>query len=176
MTSYQRRCDVITSHRRWYDIILTLCAHWGTTNDMLCSYLVTLFYRLQASKQLQELQNDKWLDRQSRAIIIEFTLYNAPSNLFTSVKLLMDLSSTGGIFTSANMRSTHLFRYISGWDNFVLACEVCHITLFLEFQWKAVIHFCSCNLCICQMCFGHLMCLSLYNLQKLEHLRLVYRG
>ena len=29
MTSYQRRCDVITSHRRWYDVILTLCAHWG---------------------------------------------------------------------------------------------------------------------------------------------------
>ena len=28
MTSYQRRCDVITSHRRWYDIILPLCAHW----------------------------------------------------------------------------------------------------------------------------------------------------
>ena len=28
MTSYQRRCDVITSHRRWYDVILTLCARW----------------------------------------------------------------------------------------------------------------------------------------------------
>ena len=27
MTSYQRRCDLITSHRRWYDVILTLCAH-----------------------------------------------------------------------------------------------------------------------------------------------------
>ena len=29
MMSYQRQCYVITSHRRWYDIILTLCAHWG---------------------------------------------------------------------------------------------------------------------------------------------------
>ena len=28
MTSYQRRCDVITSHRRWYDVILMLCACW----------------------------------------------------------------------------------------------------------------------------------------------------
>ena len=28
MTSYQRQCDVITSHRRWYDVILTLCACW----------------------------------------------------------------------------------------------------------------------------------------------------
>ena len=32
MTSYQRRCDVITSHRRWYDVILTLCAHWVVGN------------------------------------------------------------------------------------------------------------------------------------------------
>ena len=31
MTSYQRRCDVITSHRRWYDVILMLCACWVDT-------------------------------------------------------------------------------------------------------------------------------------------------
>ena len=28
MTSSQRRCDVSTLHRRWYDVMLTLCAHW----------------------------------------------------------------------------------------------------------------------------------------------------
>ena len=28
MTSYERRCDVMTSHRRWYDVILTPYAHW----------------------------------------------------------------------------------------------------------------------------------------------------
>ena len=32
MTSYQRRCDVITSHRRWYDVILMLCACWAGTS------------------------------------------------------------------------------------------------------------------------------------------------
>ena len=31
MTSYQRRCDVITSHRRWYDVILMLFACWAIT-------------------------------------------------------------------------------------------------------------------------------------------------
>ena len=31
MTSYQRRCDVITSHRRWYDVILMLFACWEVT-------------------------------------------------------------------------------------------------------------------------------------------------
>ena len=28
MTSYRRRCDVITSHRRLYDVIFTSCARW----------------------------------------------------------------------------------------------------------------------------------------------------
>ena len=31
MTLYRRRCDVITSHRRQYDIISTLCARWVVT-------------------------------------------------------------------------------------------------------------------------------------------------
>ena len=40
MTSYQRRCDVITSHRRWYDVILMLCACWeeGGTGLFLTLY------------------------------------------------------------------------------------------------------------------------------------------
>ena len=31
MTSYERRCDVITSHRRLYDVILAPNAHWDGT-------------------------------------------------------------------------------------------------------------------------------------------------
>ena len=28
-TSYQRRCNVVTSHRRWYDVLPTLRAYWA---------------------------------------------------------------------------------------------------------------------------------------------------
>ena len=38
MTSYERRCDVITSHRRWYDVILTLCAHWETVEEFCINF------------------------------------------------------------------------------------------------------------------------------------------
>ena len=43
MTSYQRRCDVITSHRRWYDVILTLSAHWEEDPAHLHSLNWTVF-------------------------------------------------------------------------------------------------------------------------------------
>ena len=82
------------------------------------------FYRSLAREQIQQLQTDGWLDRQSRTMVTEFTLYNPPSNLFTSVKLVLELSPIGQAFTSASVMSTHLFRYVTGWDNFVLACEV----------------------------------------------------
>ena len=39
MTSFQRRCDVITSHRRWYDVILTLCALWVCTRTFKIIFL-----------------------------------------------------------------------------------------------------------------------------------------
>ena len=32
MTSDQRRCKVMTLHRRCYDVILTSCARWGQTD------------------------------------------------------------------------------------------------------------------------------------------------
>ena len=94
-------------------------------------------HRSQATKQLEDLQTGEWLDRQSRAVIIELTLYNAPTNLFTSVKLLLDLTPTGAAFTSVVVRSTHLFRYVSGWDNFVLACEVRTLTVNLISEFAA---------------------------------------
>ena len=33
MTSYQRRCDVITSHRRSYDVIFAPNARWENTDE-----------------------------------------------------------------------------------------------------------------------------------------------
>ena len=64
------------------------------------------------------------MDRQSRTVVTEFTLYNPPANLFTAVKLVLELSPIGQAFTTATVMSTNLFRYVTGWDNFVLACEV----------------------------------------------------
>ena len=39
MMSYQRQCDVITSHRRWYDVIL-MCARWECLLD-ICKWRIS---------------------------------------------------------------------------------------------------------------------------------------
>ncbi len=44
---------------------------------------------------IEELQNNDWIDRHTRALFIEFTVYNPNVNLFSFVSLLAEISTTG---------------------------------------------------------------------------------
>ena len=54
-------------------------------------------------KNLSELYRLGWIDQQTRAIVIQMTLFNPNVRLFTSVTLLSEFLSTGGVFTSARI-------------------------------------------------------------------------
>jgi hypothetical protein len=45
-----------------------------------------------------------WIDTRTRAVIIQLTLYNPSVQLFTSVTLLLEILSTGGMSTSARFQ------------------------------------------------------------------------
>ncbi|XP_052094392.1 polycystic kidney disease protein 1-like 1 isoform X3 [Mytilus californianus] len=79
--------------------------------------------------QLEELQQLDWINNQTRAVIVEFTLYNAPTGLFTSVVILLEIPSSGGAYPDHRIRSTHLYRYVTKLDNLVLAFELMFIIL-----------------------------------------------
>jgi hypothetical protein len=80
--------------------------------------------RKQAEAKIAELKENLWLDRASRVVFIDFTVYNANINLFCVVKLIVEFPATGGAITSAVLRSVKLLRYVSAWDYFVMACEL----------------------------------------------------
>lgn len=50
------------------------------------------------------LQQQNWIDVRTRAVFIEFSLYNANVNLFASVTLLVEYLSTGGAVPSFNIK------------------------------------------------------------------------
>ncbi|XP_055959145.1 polycystin-2-like [Patella vulgata] len=85
-----------------------------------------------ASEQIKELEILKWIDRQTRAVVIEFTIYYIPDNLFTCVSLLVELPESGGVFTRPFISSTYLFRYVSTMDKFILAFELLFIVISLH--------------------------------------------
>jgi len=50
---------------------------------------------------LSQLRQLQWINGQTRAVIIQFSLYNPNVQLFTSVTLLIELLPTGGIIPTA---------------------------------------------------------------------------
>jgi len=47
---------------------------------------------------LSQLHQLEWIDRQTRAVMIQVSLYNPNVELFTSVTLLVEFLSTGGLY------------------------------------------------------------------------------
>lgn len=79
---------------------------------------------------MNELFDNLWIDRGTRAIFFDFTVYNANINLFCQVRLVFELPATGGVVPSYLVRPVKLLRYVSLTDYLILACEVV-FTLFL---------------------------------------------
>jgi polycystin 1L2 len=58
---------------------------------------------------LSQLHQLEWIDNQTRAVIIQLSLYNPNVDLFTSVILLAEFLSTGGVFTSAQFEPMNFY-------------------------------------------------------------------
>ncbi|XP_061686297.1 polycystin-2 [Syngnathoides biaculeatus] len=80
--------------------------------------------REESAVQLRFLKDHLWLDRGTRAVFLDFAVYNGNINLFCIVRLLVEFPATGGVVTSWQFQTVRLIRYVSGWDYFVGLCEV----------------------------------------------------
>ena len=75
------------------------------------------------------LQQHKWIDKYTRAVFVEFTLYNPNVNLFSITTLLFEVSSSGDFNPGTNLLSIRLYNYVGNFQIFVLICQL----LFLGF-------------------------------------------
>lgn len=69
------------------------------------------------------LKDNRWIDRGTRLVVIDFAVYNGNLNLFCMVKLIFELPATGGVIPKAQFNTLRLIRYISSWDTWILICE-----------------------------------------------------
>ncbi|XP_056306085.1 polycystic kidney disease 1 like 1 [Danio aesculapii] len=87
----------------------------------------TLFYkttRMNAFKSVKGLLESGWMTPFTQIVILQFVLYNGPSNLFTSVTILVEQTSTGALMPSASVQSTRLYHFPAALDYSVMICEV----------------------------------------------------
>ncbi|XP_064093787.1 uncharacterized protein LOC135206294 [Macrobrachium nipponense] len=79
-----------------------------------------------------ELQKDMWIDNYTRAVLIEFSTYNAGVNLFGTGLLMAEYTPGGGIMPTHRFEGIRLLNHHSNFGAFVIVCEVVFI-LFIIF-------------------------------------------
>uniref|UniRef100_A0A8C5JR05 Polycystin 2 like 1, transient receptor potential cation channel n=1 Tax=Junco hyemalis TaxID=40217 RepID=A0A8C5JR05_JUNHY len=101
-------------------------SHWGRlTSYSGGGYYIDLkMTREESAEALQVLKEKLWLDRGTRVVFIDFSVYNANINLFCVLRLVVEFPATGGAIPSWQIRTVKLIRYVSTWDFFIVACEI----------------------------------------------------
>ncbi|KAF2355422.1 Polycystin cation channel PKD1/PKD2, partial [Trinorchestia longiramus] len=99
--------------------------HWGklATYSGGGSYQDLADNRNASMSIVASLRENLWIERGTRAVFLDFTVYNANINLFCIVKLVFELPATGGVIPSWTFRTVKLLRYVTAFDYFIMACE-----------------------------------------------------
>lgn len=75
-------------------------------------------------KESKILEEQSWIDHQTRAVFFEFTIYNAFTNFFCSATLLLEKQITGGIYPYGQLHSLRLYHYVGAEAFVTLVCEI----------------------------------------------------
>ncbi|XP_064595268.1 polycystin-1-like protein 2 [Liolophura sinensis] len=93
-------------------------------------YIAELNINLDVSKAvLQELLSAFWVDKRTRLLTLDFTVYNANTNLFCFASLMSEFPGTGGTITTAVILPFRVYQYAGTLGNFVFFTEIMFIFL-----------------------------------------------
>ncbi|XP_071389094.1 polycystin-1-like protein 2 [Centroberyx affinis] len=87
-----------------------------------------------ASSVLEYLFKNTWFDAYTRAIFIEFTVYNANVNLFCIVTLLLETTAVGAFQFRSELQSVRLYQSTGSLHIFVMAAEVIYLLFILYYM------------------------------------------
>nr|XP_027212361.1 polycystic kidney disease 2-like 2 protein [Penaeus vannamei] len=84
--------------------------------------------KLKGSKEslkakIEQLETDGWMDERTRAVFVEFSLYNAQVNLFAACRIVMEQGPEGALHPFVKFDPIKLLRYSEGFGLFVMICE-----------------------------------------------------
>lgn len=80
--------------------------------------------KAKASEKLGDVKDNGWVDRYTRALFTELSLYNVNVNLLGVVSLLFEDLPTGNGQLFVNIQTIRVFRYLGKFSAALLACEV----------------------------------------------------
>uniref|UniRef100_A0A3B3SCC7 Polycystic kidney disease 1 like 2a n=1 Tax=Paramormyrops kingsleyae TaxID=1676925 RepID=A0A3B3SCC7_9TELE len=86
-----------------------------------------------AGRVLQNLFDNTWLDIYTRAVFVEFTVYNANINLFCIVTLIFETSANAFQYLT-DLQTVRLYQSTGGLEIFVMASEVIYFLFILYYM------------------------------------------
>jgi hypothetical protein len=105
-------------HSRWY-YQTSSQLHGSTTTGLVSRYGgggfvqdLTANYD-DASAEINDLKANLWIDRGTRVVFLDFTVYNANINLFCQIKLTVEFPASGGAIPSKSFSTVKLIRVSS---------------------------------------------------------------
>lgn len=122
---------------RWFDT----SGQYGSYHNG--GYVAEFNVNYRVSKMLlQDLYKYIWTDRQTRAVFIEFTLYNVHNNVFLYASYLCELPGTGGVLTSSSLRPFRPYQHVGSTGVFILVCELLSLLGIFIFTVFKITYFC----------------------------------
>ncbi|XP_013391756.1 polycystic kidney disease protein 1-like 2 [Lingula anatina] len=87
-------------------------------------YMVEINSAQDSVHTLTSLKDLNWIDRLTRAVIVELTVNNANVNVFSMVRIIVELPAMGGIFIKKELVSFRPYPYVEPFDFVLLIVQV----------------------------------------------------
>ncbi|XP_062619009.1 polycystin-1-related protein-like [Saccostrea cucullata] len=89
--------------------------------------------RERAMKIAKGLMLNNWINQYTRAIFIEFTVYNPYVNMFSNVFIAFEMPTMGKMMIKESVKTFRLFSYLGGYGVFVVLCELSTLAIVIYF-------------------------------------------
>ncbi|XP_035681307.1 polycystin-2-like [Branchiostoma floridae] len=86
------------------------------------------------------LEPSGWIDRYTRAVFIEMTIYNPHANLFSVVNLLTEFTTVGNAYPHVDITTVRLYRFQTFWAWVVVGFQGVFIIFTLYFAFREMDH------------------------------------
>jgi polycystin 1L2 len=95
-------------------------------------YIIQFERDLASSENIiNELEQNLWIDRQTRAVFLEFTLYNPNLNLFFNGIYLAEFPESAGVVTWVNLQVFRPFQTLGAIGTYALLCYFIYMIFFI---------------------------------------------
>lgn len=101
-------------------------------------YVIVLEPSMENTKRVKELEKNMWIERHTRAIVTEFTIYNAQTNLFSVVTLVAEFPATGSVIPHSSVQTIRLYNYTNSLMFFVFTIDILYVLFILFFTYREV--------------------------------------